>query len=235
MKKNVLETIKKGIEDNLPTILTATGVVTGLGTIGYSVYAGYKIKEIVDDEKLDKKQKRKKIIITSIPTVGGAVVSTACNILAGKENANRYAALGAMYAASKLDGDIFKQEATKIIGKDKVEEIEKNISKKNPIPSGPKNRRAHFIDQVTGYEFDTTLQAYLDAVKKFNQMATIEELPISSLYEELLGDDYTYVEMHDHVRFGIDTSSPYLSPEFDGALDDNMVPCFSVTYDYYCG
>jgi hypothetical protein len=105
-EENVLETIKKGIEENLPTILTATGVVTGLGTIGYSVYAGYKIKEIVDDETLDKKQKRKKIIITSIPTVGGAVVSTACNVLAGKENANRYAALGAMYAASKLDGDI---------------------------------------------------------------------------------------------------------------------------------
>ena len=235
MKKNVLETIWKGIDENLPTILTVAGTITGLGTIGYSVYAGYKIKETVDDDKLDKKQKRKKIILTSAPVVGGAVVATACNVIAGKENARRYAALGALYAATKLDGDIFKQEAAKIIGKDKVEEIEKDISKKNPIPSGPKNRRAHFIDQVTGYQFDTTLQAYLDAVSKFNQMAAVEELSIASLYEELLGDDYTYVDMHDHVRFGIDTSTPYLSPEFDGTLDDNMVPCFSITYDYYCG
>jgi hypothetical protein len=122
-----------------------------------------------------------------------------------------------------------------LIGKDKVEEIEKNISDQKPkVPSTPKNRKTHFIDTVTGYEFNTTLQAYLDAVSRFNLLVDEDgSTPIARLYEDLLGDDYEHADMHEHVMFG-GSRCPFLQPEYDGWLDDNMVPGIQVTYDYVC-
>lgn len=234
MKNGMVESIMRKVKDNLPTIFTGASIVTGVSTIGYSVFAGWKIKETVDNKDLDKKEKTKKIVKISLPTIGGTAATVFFNIAAHKEHMHKYAGALALYGATKVDSDKFKEEMKKIVGKEKVEEVERDIQGKREVlePNIPTNSKITIRDDVTGYSFQTTMIEFWEAVNKVNEYAQSDEVSIAQFYEELLGKEYTYADIHDRITFGYDCSVGSLRPSFSAALDDSMKPFYCIMYPY---
>lgn len=227
MEVKVLENLTGAIDENLPTILIVGGIVTGLTTIGYSVYAGSKIKEVKSDEKLSKKEKAIKIAKLSFPIVAGAGLMTACDILAHKKYEAKYGELLALYGVAKFDGKKLKEEASKILG-----EPDKKVEKKLQDIPEPINRTIEMKDLVTGYRFKTTMQDFWDAVNVVNSMAGAETVDMGIFYENLLGNQYECADAHENIKFGIYCDTTSLRPEFGSELDENLKPIYTITYDH---
>ena len=236
MKNEMVTDILKKVDEHLPGILVVGGVVIGVATVAYSVYAGFKIKEVVSDEDLDTKEKAKKIAIISAPAVLGTVASSTCEVCAHKEQTKRYAALGTLIAASRAES---------LVGSDKVEKVkevvtgkkDKGTPEKAPYPEGVKPGdviRIH--DNETGYEFNTTLSRFMGAVSEFNSSDLNRAQPsIADFYELLLGEEnYEHCSAHDHIIFGVRFNDEIVTfaPEFNGGLTDDMRLIYTISYDY---
>lgn len=236
MKNEMVTDILKKVDEHLPGILVVGGVVIGVATVAYSVYAGWKIKDVVSDEKLETKEKAKKIAIISAPAVLGTVASSACEVCAHKEQTKRYAALGTLIAASRAES---------LVGSDKVEKVKEVVtgkkSKEKPekalYPNVEPTKTITIRDSETGFTFNTTMRDFMAAVNEFNttQVNSINLPTIADFYELLLGEDhYDRCSVHEHIAFGIrfnDQMMPFL-PEFDGGLDDDMNLIYRISYDY---
>lgn len=239
MSKDVLKNVTGVVEEHLPEILTAAGIGTGLCTIGFSMFGGWKIHEIMKDEKKDTKEKRWGVVKIVIPVAAGTALMVVCHVSASKVYMRRIAELGALYAASKVDLKEFKKEVGKIVGDDKVEVIDKKMEAEKVVhPTAPANEKIRIYDEVTGYQFECTMLEFWNAVNKMNDMAAYETVRISDFYEELLGYDYENPSTHNHVCFGGDESSvgtEYISclmPSFGSRLDDNMQLMYTIKYPY---
>lgn len=237
--------ITEGVIENLPAILTGASVVVGVGTVGYSNWAGWKIKEITEDESIDNKQKAKKIAIISVPTVLGTVLASGCAIAAHKENSNRLAVLAAGTAgAVTLVNDETKEKILDVVDKDhKIHRAKKSEVKSN-ITVGS-NEEIEIEDQVTGYRFKTTLSDLWFTANQFNDdllnvIGTGEKMSIADFYERLLGEGYNACSAHELVKFGSDVSwdsnhfdkNVILSIQLDSRLDEHMSPIYTMDYDY---
>lgn len=242
MKTNLLNNLRKAIDDNLPTVLTGTGVVIGVTTVVYSIFAGWKIKEVVEDEKLEKKDKIKKTVVISAPVLIGTVASTACVVGAHKEHAKRYLALSGLYAASRLDAEKLKEKAVEIIGEDKVNEIKKEVMKdniKSDVRSSSENLNVQVGDEiiihdlVTGYVFKTTLNKFWTMVHEINDLAETESVPMATFYERLLGkEEYRHAASYDDIGFGNGEDVGSFRPRLDSELTSDMKNIYTIEYPY---
>lgn len=242
MKTNLLNNLMRAIDDNLPTVLTVTGIIVGVTTVGYSVYAGWKIKEVVEDEKLEKKDKIKKTVIVSAPVVIGTVASTACIVGAHKEHAKRYLALSGLYAASRLDAEKLKEKAVEIIGEDKVDEIKKEVRKdniKNDVRTSSENLNVQVGDEIiihdliTGYVFKTTLNDFWTEVREINDIAENETVAMATFFEQLLGKEkYQHASTYDDIGFGAGQEVGSFRPRLDSELTSDMRNIYTIEYPY---
>lgn len=224
-----MDKIMRKVTENLPAILTGVGVVVGLSTVCYSVYAGGKIKEVVDNEELDTKSKCKQVVKHSAPIIVGAAVATTCHIVAHKESASRLAAAVTLYGATKLDTDKVKEEAQKIIGNGKEKETKKC---RVVEPMHNVNGKIRIRDDVTGYEFETTMNDFWSALNTVNAIAETEVETIGNFYDELLGKDYACADTHDMIVFGYNTGVESLRPEFSAIMNDDMTLSYAITYPH---
>lgn len=236
MKNELVMDILKKADEHLPGILVVGGVVIGVATVAYSVYAGFKIKEIVSDEELETKEKAKKIAIVSAPAVLGTIASSACEVCAHKEQTKRYAALGTLIAASRAES---------LVGSDKVEKVKEVVtgkkseekSKKVLYPNVEPAKIITIRDCETGFTFQTTMRDFMEKVNEFNTTyINSSHLPtIADFYEMLLGElNYDRCSIHEHIAFGIrynDQIMPFV-PEFDSGMDENMNLIYRINYDY---
>lgn len=245
MSNAFLQGITEGVINNLPAILTGASVVTGVSTVAYSTWAGWKIKEITEDESIDNKTKVKKVAIVSIPTVLGTTLACGCAIVAHKENSKRLAVLAASAAgAATLVSDDTKEKILDVVDKDhKIHRTKKSEVKSN-ITVGS-NEEIEIEDEVTGYRFKTTLSDLWFTANQFNDdllniIGTGEHMSIADFYERLLGEGYRSCSSHELVKFGSDVSwdsnhfdkNVILSIQLDSRLDDNMKPIYTMSYDY---
>lgn len=236
MKNELVMNILKKADEHLPGILVVGGIIVGVTTVAYSVYAGWKIKEIASDEELEVKEKAKKIALISAPAVIGCVAASACEVCAHKEQTKRYAALGTLIAASKAES---------LVGKEKVDEIKEAVTGKK---SSGKPEKAHYPEGVkpgdvirihddeTGFEFNTTLVDFMTAVTEFNsQNLNMIQPTIADFYELLLGEDgYDHCSAHEHIMFGVRFNDEIIAfaPQFEGGLTDDMKLIYRISYDY---
>lgn len=237
--------LTEGFIKNLPAILTGTTVVTGVGTVVYSVWAGWKIKEVTEDETIDNKTKTKKIVILSIPTVLGAATASGCAIAAQKENSKRIATLAVGAAgAITLASDETKEKALELIDKNhkihkaKRSEVKSNISVNS-------DEVIEIKDLVTGYKFKTTLADLWFTVNRFNDdiasglLGTDDTRTLAEFYRSLLGDSYDNIPSHELIKFGSDKSwegiydkNVILSIELGSELGEDLKPIYTIDYDY---
>ena len=241
----LLKQVAEGLEKNLPAILTGGSVVTELCTVGYSVWAGWKIKEITENEKLDTKTKVKKIALVSAPVAVGTAVSSGCAIAAHKENTKRYAALAVTATAgvaSLAKNDEAKDKVLDVVDRDHKIHRTKKDEKSNITANS--NEVIEIYDEVTGYKFKTTLSDLWFTVNRFNDevcayINTGETVSIDKFYDTLLGESYDAVPAHELIKFGNkisymdrDEAPVVLSIQLDSRLDENMKPIYTMTYDY---
>lgn len=234
MKNGMVESVTRKLKENLPTIFTVASIVAGVTTIVYSVYAGYKIKETVENKDLDKKEKVKKVVKTAVPVVAGAVVTVTCQVASHKEHVQKCAGALALYGATKIDSDNFKEEMKKLVGKEKVAEVERDIRNKENVvePQVPTNVTITIQDDVTGLTFETTMLDFWEAVNKINEEAQGDTVSIAQFYEELLGKKYCFADIHDRITFGYDGSVVSFRPSFSASMRDDMKLCYAITYPY---
>lgn len=233
MKNEFIKGIIKTIDKNLPAILSGGGIVLGLATAGYAVYAGWKLKKSTDEIKETKAKVKEGVKIVA-PVVAGAAASTALLVVANKEYAKRFAAVGAAVAATKIDKAKVEEKVSEITGIGKKDEKK---SEKQNIPEVRSDVNCHFRDLETGYEFDTTLTNFWETVTKFNELCENETTDISEFYSELLGDRYNFASAHERLRFGqgcaeFNGASTLFKPQLGGGLDDNMRPIYTIEYHY---
>lgn len=246
MNNTFIKSITEGMIKNLPAILTGVSVVSEVGTVTYSVWAGWKAKEITEDDSIDNKQKVKKIALLSVPTIFGTLLSGGCAIAAHKENGKRFAALtvsgtaGAILMAS----DETKDKALDLI--DKNHKIHRRITNEG-VKSNINTDSTEVIDiydEVTGYKFQTSLSDLWFTVKRFNDevsqiIGTGETRTIGDFYDYLLGSKYERIPSHELVKFGTDISyegnydnAAILSIELGSRLGDDLKPVYTINYDY---
>lgn len=245
MSNEFIKGITEGFIKNLPTILTGTTVVVGLGTVGYSTWAGWKIKEITEDETIDNKTKVKRIAILSTPIVIGATAASGCAIAAQKENSKRFAALAAGAAgAITLTSDETKEKALELIDKNhKIHRAKKKETKANISVNS--DEVIEIRDMVTGYKFKTTLSDLWFTANHFNEdmasglLGTGETRSIAEFYRSLLGDEYDNIPSHELIKFGSDISwegvydkNVILSIQLDSELGPDLKPIYTMDYDY---
>ncbi len=245
MKNAFLKGLAEGLNKNLPAILTGVSVLTEVGTVGYSVWSGWKIKEITEDEELDNKTKVKKIVLLSIPTVAGTIISGGCSVAAHKESSKRYAALAVTAGAGAISmaNEETKDKVLELVDKDhKVHKAKRSGTKANITAAN--DEVIEILDEVTGYKFNTTLADLWFSVNAFNDevIAVASDgnmTKLSAFYEHLLGDKYSYVPAHDLIKFGSKNGDNFimndiviLSVQLDSKLDDNLKPIYSISYDY---
>ena len=237
--------ITEGFIKNLPAILTGGTIVVGLTTVAYSTWAGWKIKEVTEDETIDNKTKVKKIVVLSLPIALGAGTATGCAIAAQKENTKRLAALavGATGAATLANEDT-KEKVLEMVDKNhKLHKAKKSGEKANISVNSDKVIEVH--DLVTGYRFKTNLNQLWFATRQFNDsiadglLDSPETKSIAEFYKILLGDEYDNIPSHELVRFGTDSNwegvydkNVLLSIELGSELGNNLEPYYTIDYDY---
>lgn len=232
MKNEWFMNMLKKADEHLPGLLVIGGIIVGLTTVGYSVYAGYKIKEVNDDDSLDTKEKAKKIALIAAPAAIGAAISTTCEVCAHKEHTKRYAALGAVVAASK---------ATNLVDRKEVKKVKELVTGKKEVktvlPEGADpSKMVTIMDLETGFEFSTTLFDFMNAVTAFNSEDVKGDAhpTIADFYQKLLGDRYNFCSAHDQVKFGMhyDDGMIAFAPEIGSWVRDDLKLEYSISYDY---
>lgn len=248
MKKDVLENLVGLVDENLPTILKGVGCATGITTIGYSVYAGWKLRDVLEDEDTDGTTKFKKGLLTIAPVIVGTATSAALIVASDREYAKRYAALGALAVANKADVKELGNEALDKLGlsdkkKDKKKEEKKPKQQKTPYANGDFTVEIH--DLVTDYVFRTTLNDFWYTVGVFNEQipdeCSGESVGIDEFYRLLLKDEYAEVPTHSCIRFGdVENSfdpehsvtTKVFSPSLESEITDKLTLRYVIDYNY---
>lgn len=233
----LFEKLRGRIDENLPTILTGVGVISGLVTIGFAVYAGWKIHETVEDESKDTKQKAKSIVKVSIPVAAGAAVATTCTIAANKQSLARIAAASSVIAVSKIDKEETKKKIEDITGV-KIGNDDKREQKSETVATPPNvsNLKVRMKDGMTGLRFEASMNDFWKAVASFNAEIGEDESNMLEFYEKIIGDKYgiDYMPIYENMKFGgYGYNPPTFQPRFTRCeIDGDMQPVYVFVYDY---
>ena len=234
-KTNVIETIMDGVDKNLPAMLTALGLTTGGATVGYSIYAGWKLRDEFSEKDVEPKERAKRVAKITAPVIGGAVLSGALVIMANKEYGSRCAALAAACAAGNPD---VREKIAETVGIDR-----KKMDKKDAEDVMAKAKMNHtennevvMHDLETGMIFKTNLVDFWAAVNQFNVTYSSQfgYQPISKFYS-ILFETNEYegkIDAHERKCFGPDMQ---LDPVIDVELGPNWEPRYTIQYDYRGG
>ena len=234
----LLEKLRRGIDRNLPTILTGVGVISGIATIGFAVYAGWKIHETVEDESKDTKQKAKNIAKVSIPVAAGAAVATTCTIAANKQNLARLAAASSVIAVSKIDKEETKKKIEDMTGIKFTKDEDKKDQKTEVIATPPNvsNLKVRMKDGMTGLRFEASMNDFWKAVALFNAEMGEDTSNMLSFYEKIIGDErgIDYMPVYENMKFGgYENNPPTFQPRFTHCeIDGDMQPVYVFVYDY---
>ena len=251
----------KSIDENLPTILTAVSVCGVIFTGIYGVWAGMKVKKVLDNlpADADAVDKVKAILPYLIPVFAGMALSVACAIVANHENGKRYAALASVYAAGKVDMEDLKAKCQEImsiredgtkdpeLGKDKMKQVRSEINedraKKSAVELGmaSADQTMQFHDLENGNTFRSTLANFYRAVGEYNDdLAYCDDYEYKTMEDFLLklnedsdgNSDIAYVDIHSHQAFGPGVDVKSFNPQLDYEMGPNMQPVVTISYDY---
>ena len=138
--KPIMKSIQKVVTENKPAILISVGVVTYIGGMVGSAFAGAKTVRIMDAEKARRKKEKIEEPITPLETVklvgkeyiapvAAGIVGTACIISGHKANVKKNMALAAAYTVSESNFHNYKNKVKEMVGEQKAEEIKKEFKK----------------------------------------------------------------------------------------------------------
>lgn len=137
------KTAEKLIIDNTPTILTAVGVVGAVGSTVLAWRAGYKTREVLEENQhfispLPKKEMASLVYKHHLPVAGVLATTVVSTVLANRVSVSRAAALGAAYALTNEKFGEYRDKVEEKLGRKKEGAIHTEIAQDkvnaNPVP-----------------------------------------------------------------------------------------------------
>lgn len=207
----------------LPTVLTCIGTV-GVFVTGYLVHKGtkkaynYILEENENISELTKKEEFKKTWKFYIPAAAAAVVTSASTIGAQALNTIEIASLAATATYAVTNRDKLKKKFEDVVGKEKMEEIKKDILPEMPRWSsqtiedtgkGSEHDRILCFEGYSGRWFWSTKDAVLKAEQRLNDLFTDEKYCCLNDFYAALGIERT----HFGYQFGwVNDEDYYIGP-----------------------
>lgn len=179
--------------------------------------------------------------------VAFASAGICCFIFANKISNDKLLAATTLYEISRKEHAEYKEEAEKLLGKKKTEQLEENLANKafenaqqNDILSTPEYgdglHDTFFVDSLTGRTFKSNWAAVDAAIDKFHLLLEKNRtMPLNEFFENMLGLDGCKV--WDDVGISVDECARCCYAGFDMRCSattsiDGRIPAFKITYDY---
>ena len=136
MSKGLINKVLKVTKKHSPELLVSAGVVGMVASTVMAVKATPKAIELIEKKKgelgvtyLTKKETVQAAWKPYIPATIMGVVSTACICFGTTQNVRRNTALATVYALSENTLKEYQKKTVELVGKEKAEEIEREVSK----------------------------------------------------------------------------------------------------------
>lgn len=215
MNNNLIEVANGSIDilkKNLPKVLLVTGIGTGIGAVAASGIASFKASEVIkdiqcdpacDDKKVAFKNYMTRVVPLYIPVAILEAGSIVCLVKSYDINAKRLAAATALAEVSIETFKLYKEKTKRILGEEKVKELEKEIeddekrkdeekrNDPNKLISHPECDVQWFRDSLTGQEFVSTINNITRANLKFVERMSYEMQMSKNEWLDIL-KDYTF-------------------------------------------
>lgn len=223
--------VKQTLTNNSPTILAALGVSGFIAAIFMAAKAAPKAERVIEHAPPDVSLKEKVMLVGPIyaPTVGMALLSTACIVGSNRIHHYRYGALFALYSIGQQTLDRWQDAVLDEVGKKKYEKVRERVAEPEgapPVSTIVDDQRTLFYDVFTGRYFRADS---IEAVRKV----------INDMNDTMFNDDFANLNDFyfgvglDPVQFGDEwgwnIANGAFQADFDAFLK-NERPIVSVTF-----
>lgn len=173
------------LKKNLPKVLLATGIGTSVLAMVGSGIASFKASDIIKDIKCDPKCDDKKeafkaymtrVVPLYIPVVLLETGSVICLVKSYDINAKRLAAATALAQVSIESLRLYKDKAKKVLGEEKVQELEKEVREEELRKDEEKRNDS---DAEHFYNYD--IQWFRDSLSEQEFLSTINDITRANL------------------------------------------------------
>lgn len=241
--KAYLRTVKRGLSNHSPAILTGIGI-SGMGiAIVMAVKATPKAYSLLKEAEEEKDEPLTKVEIVKaagkcyIPTLIAAGASAACIIGANSINNKRNAALATAYTLLETSAREYQEKVLEEVGEKKEEEIRQSVNEsklaKNPASKAKVFNTGHgdtlCFDALTGRYFFSDVDELKRVQNDVNYVMLNEQgITLNEVYY-MIGLDG--VKLGDRLGWYVDRG--LLDMKFTTQLSDDNRPC--VVLDYSSG
>ncbi len=247
MKNEMLNNVATKLGENKGGILTGVTIVGAIATTALTALATWKIKTIIDknDGVIDKNVVKDCVKVSVLPA-GALLITVFSAAGAHKAEVAKYGALAALYASdSKKIEDL-----TKKLGKKEVITVDKDgnlvkdeiLVKDKKLAYGgedpkilddtisPKERekKRKIYDEYLGQFLECSINDIIKALNHTNEMLNDEKNQLTGEIARIYAFDAFYEDLGVEIRgsknksIGWTEDDGYITPEFDGAIDDNF-------------
>lgn len=173
------------LKKNSPKILLGTGIGLGVGAVAASGFASFKAAEIIrdiqcdprcDNKKIAAKEYLKRVLPLYIPVAILETGSVICLVKSYDINAKRLAAATALAEMSIETFRLYKDKAKKVLGEEKVQELEKEVREEELRKDEEKRNDS---DAEHFYNYD--IQWFRDSLSEQEFLSTINDITRANL------------------------------------------------------
>ena len=227
--------IKQTLHNNSPTILAGLGIAGFITAIIMTAKAAPKAERVLERNEMinfDASLKEKVMLVAPIyaPTIGMAMMSTACIVGSNRIHRYRYASILALYSIGQKSLQRWQDAVVDEVGEKKFNKVRERVAEPRgepPVSILPDDERTLFFDVYTGRYFRSDS---IETVRKvFNDlndtMFSDDFAPLNDFY---FGVGLEDTEFGNDVGWNIANGS--ITAEFDAFLK-NERPIVSITFE----
>ena len=242
-----LQSISKAIKNNMPTILTAAGVVGVVSTAVLAGKATLEASSLIEKSKKEfeeqdseyafdiREVKPKTLIRTFGPIYAPVVImggiTIACVIGAHTTNIRRQAAIMSMYSFAEKSLNEYKDKVIETIGENKERKIRESIDQDH-VDANPVSTTIVFgagsvlcFDTMSGRYFNSDMETLRKAQNDINSKIIDEMYASLNEFYNKIGLDNT--ALGEEVGWNLDRR---LDIDFSTMLSDDNRPCIVLNY-----
>lgn len=223
--------VKQTLHNNSPTILAGLGIAGFITAIIMTAKAAPQAKARLDHAPPDVSLKEKVMLVGPIyaPTVGMAMMSTACIVGSNRIHRYRYASVLALYSIGQKSLQRWQDAVVEEVGEKKFSKVRERVAEPRgdaPLSILPDDERTLFFDVFTGRYFRAdSIETVRKILNDLNDTMFQEDfVPLNDFYYGVGLDDTEFGN-----EFGWSIAYGAITAEFDAYLRNDR-PIVSVTF-----
>ena len=225
-----------------PEIMTALGIGSFFGAIGFAIKATPTACALIEEKKLDEDRDELtpvEVIKTTwkcyVPTVVSASVGTACVVGAARKNYKRNAALTAAYGLAQESMQIYREKVIEALGEKKEKEVRDEVSKEQynrrekeaPVVITTKGE-TNCYDPVVKRQFKSDIESIRKGINNISDMISHEMTASYNDYLCEIGMSRFQTDILETMGWDLDDFP--LEPQFTYGPGDDGEPCLIVSF-----